>query len=133
MKKIILILIWIFVIFFWVKTIIFLTEDNTNSKLNEFTTDWCSMFPDWDWGECCVEHDKYYWIWWVAEKRKIADEELKQCVIKKGHSIIWNFMYLGVRIWWTPYLPTSWRWWYWWDKYVWYKKIDYEKQSITSN
>jgi len=127
MKKIILILIWIFVIFFWVKTIIFLTQDNTNNRLNPFTTDWCSMFPDWDWQECCIEHDKYYWIWWVSEKRKKADEELKQCVIKKGHPIIWNIMYLWVRIGWVPYLPTSWRWGYWWDRFVWYKEINYEK------
>ena len=123
MKKIILILIWIFVFYFWVKTIIFLTEDNTNSKLNEFTTDWCSMFPDLDWRDCCVEHDKIYWIWWESKKRLKADINLKNCVINKNHKIIWNLMYIWVRIWWIPYLPTSWRWWYGWEKYVWYDKI----------
>ena len=127
MKKIISIILILFVLFSWMKIFLFLTEDNSDNKLNSFTTDWCSMFFDWDWKECCVEHDKYYWIWWSKDERKIVDKKLKDCVINKGHYIIWNLMYLWVRIWWIPYLPTSFRWGYWWDKFVWYNKANYEK------
>jgi hypothetical protein len=125
--KVLLIIFILFALFFWIKIFLFLTEDNLNNKLNSFTTDWCSMFFDGDWIDCCIEHDKYYWIWWTKDKRKTADEKLKDCVIDKGHYIIWNMMYLWVRIWGIPYLPTSFRWWYWWDKFVWYNKINYEK------
>lgn len=116
MGKVISIVLGIFFILFSIKTVFFLL-DTENNRLNSFTTDWCSMFPDWNWKECCVEHDKIYWKGWTKVKKENSDEELKICVWKKWYPIIGFLMKIWVSIWWSPYLPTNFRWWYWWDKF----------------
>lgn len=80
-----------------------------------FVSDGCSCWPDWDWVECCVEHDLVYWIGGTREERKAADRELATCVSKRGYPFIARVMYLGVRtggVWW---LPTPFRWGFGWD------------------
>ncbi len=80
-----------------------------------FESDGCSCWPDGDWLECCVKHDLVYWQGGTREERKDADRELGQCVTEKGHPIVGQVMFLGVRmggVWW---LPTPFRWGFGWD------------------
>jgi hypothetical protein len=48
--------------------------------------------------------------------------KLEKCVAGKWYKIIWFLMRLWVRVWWNPYLPTSFRWAYGWEKFKWYDK-----------
>lgn len=79
-----------------------------------FATDGCSMFPDGDYGGCCVEHDRIYWYGGSAAERKAADLTLKHCVAAKGHPWLAPLMYLGVRIGGHHLWPTPWRWGFGW-------------------
>jgi hypothetical protein len=80
-----------------------------------FKSDGCTFWPDDDWLECCIYHDVSYWIGGSRQERLIADLELKKCASKKGHPVIAQIMYWGVRlggVWW---LPTRFRWGFGWD------------------
>ena len=80
-----------------------------------FKPDGCSCWPDGDWLECCVNHDLLYWIGGTREERKDADQELRKCVTEKGHPIVGQVMYLGVRIGGVWWLPTPFRWGFGWN------------------
>ena len=54
----------------------------------EFTSDGCSCWPDYEWIDCCVEHDAIYWMGGATEERKQADIALQKCVSQKGYPII---------------------------------------------
>ncbi len=75
-----------------------------------FVSDGCSCWPDWDYYECCYEHDKVYWWGGTAEERKEADLRLIECVAEKEHRVMPYFMYIGVRIGGHGWLPTPFRW-----------------------
>lgn len=78
-----------------------------------FKSDGCSLFPDGDYCDCCVEHDKKYYFGGSFRERRQADISLYKCVRrKKGfhHKIIAPLMYLGVRIGGVSWLPTPFRW-----------------------
>ena len=93
-----------------------------------FTTDGCSggMSFIWNtlikpftktdipWKDCCVEHDKEYWLGGSREERKEADRKLAECVKNRGYKIWSVLMYYGVRVGGMPYFPLSWRWGYGW-------------------
>ncbi len=81
-----------------------------DEPIRPFVTDRCTLFPDGDWGGCCVEHDRAYWRGGTRRQRREADIELMRCVAAKGHPWIAMIMYIGVRIGGTPWLPTPWRW-----------------------
>ena len=79
----------------------------------DFKSDKCSLFPDCDYGDCCVEHDKKYYFGGSFKERRQADIKLYKCVRrKKGfhHKIIAPLMYVGVRIGGVSWLPTPFRW-----------------------
>ncbi|MDY6882048.1 MAG: hypothetical protein V2J25_11065 [Desulfatiglans sp.] len=80
-----------------------------------FKTDGCSICPDHDWVECCIEHDLAYWMGGTREERKEADIRLKECVGEKGHVISGHIMYWGVRIGGVWWLPTPFRWGFGWE------------------
>ena len=80
-----------------------------------FVTDGCSMFPDSDWVECCVEHDIEYWCGGSADERRVADRALQACVAKTGRPTLGWWMDKGVRMGGVPWAPTSWRWGYGWN------------------
>jgi hypothetical protein len=48
--------------------------------------------------------------------------KLEKCVAGKWYKTIWFLMRLWVRVWWNPYLSTSFRWAYGWEKFKWYDK-----------
>ena len=75
-----------------------------------FKSDGCSLWPNGNWKECCIEHDKKYWQGGTRVERLKADKQLKKCVTIKRYPIIGNFMYIGVRIGGWPWFPTPWRW-----------------------
>jgi len=80
-----------------------------------FTTDGCSVWPDGDWVDCCVEHDLAYWCGGDAEARATADEGLRSCIGGLGYPRMAQWVYMGVRIGGHPLLPFPWRWGYGWD------------------
>lgn len=78
-----------------------------------FVSDGCSSFPDGDYFDCCSEHDKAYYAGGSWTKRWKADKKLLKCVAaKKGfeHKLIAPVMWLGVRAFAVPFLPTPFRW-----------------------
>lgn len=78
-----------------------------------FKSDGCSMFPDGDYRDCCVEHDLAYFKGGTGRERFRADNKLFGCVAnKKGwwHKIIAPVMWAGVRVGGVSFLPTSFRW-----------------------
>lgn len=89
-------------------------------SLAPFKSDGCSAFPDGTfenknlWLDCCIEHDKAYWVGGTQEQKNAADEKLKQCVAAIGQPEIADIMLKGVQVGGTPYLPTTFRWGYGW-------------------
>ncbi|MDW7774042.1 MAG: hypothetical protein SCH71_14240 [Desulfobulbaceae bacterium] len=82
---------------------------------NEFRSDGCSLWPDYDWLKCCVEHDVVYWLGGTREERKEADRTLEKCVGEKGHPFIGKIMYYGVQAGGVYWLPTPFRWGFGWS------------------
>ena len=79
----------------------------------DFKSDKCSLFPDCDYGDCCIEHDKTYYFGGTSKERFRADKKLFKCVrAKKGfhHKIIAPLMFIGARIGGAAWLPTPFRW-----------------------
>lgn len=78
-----------------------------------FVSDGCSQFPNGDYRDCCVEHDKSYFVGGSWTQRWRADKKLYKCVAaKKGfeHKLIAPIMWAGVRVFGVSLLPTSFRW-----------------------
>ena len=80
-------------------------------KLPEnYVSDKCSWFPDGNYGDCCVEHDKSYFFGGTKKERRSADNKLYECVKGKGRGFVAKMMWVGVRIGGVGFLPTSFRW-----------------------
>jgi hypothetical protein len=62
--------------------------------IKEFSSDGCTMSPDFDFRDCCVRHDYDYHD---QVPRKKADLKLKACIEKKGHPKLAKLYYFGVR------------------------------------
>lgn len=75
-----------------------------------FVSDGCSCFPDWDYSDCCLAHDRDYWQGGTAKERKASDRRLKACIRKKGHPFLAPVVYGGVRVFGHGWLPTPFRW-----------------------
>ena len=95
---------------------------STDSALDPFTSDGCSLFPDAslisaaDWCGCCVEHDVAYWKGGTAEERAAADARLRDCVVERtANTTLADAMYRGVRVGGSPYFYNWYRWGYGWD------------------
>lgn len=79
----------------------------------EFVTDGCSWFPDGNYRDCCVDHDRAYFKGGSWQQRLKADNKLFSCVSKKRgwyQPIIAPFMWAGTRVFGVSFLPTSFRW-----------------------
>lgn len=77
---------------------------------DDFVSDRCSLFPDGNYGDCCVEHDKAYFFGGTKNERRAADDRLYECVKGKGRSFIAKIMWVGVRVGGVGFLPTPFRW-----------------------
>jgi hypothetical protein len=78
-----------------------------------FRSDGCSLWPDGNYRDCCVEHDKAYFIGGGRKLRAAADGELFRCVRAKGrryNTVVAPMMWVGVRLGGVGWLPTPFRW-----------------------
>lgn len=105
--------------------------------LEPFVSDGCSRFPDGTWFDrelwldCCVEHDRAYWLGGTYGERLAADKKLRDCVARVGEPIIAELMLGGVRAGGTPFLPTPYRWGYGWPFPRGYSELtDEEKRAV---
>jgi hypothetical protein len=79
----------------------------------DFKSDNCTLFPDGNYCDCCVEHDKDYYFGGSGKERWRSDKRLYKCVkAKRGwqNKVIAPVMWLGVRIGGVSFLPTPFRW-----------------------
>ena len=76
----------------------------------DFKGDGCTAFPDGDYADCCLAHDKDYFRGGTKEERLASDNRLYDCVLAKGHKIIAPMMWLGVRIGGPEFLGASFSW-----------------------
>jgi hypothetical protein len=109
------------VIFFMTIFLSFNILASQDNQLFPYTSDGCSMAPDnefiggHDWLECCVEHDKHYWIGGTSTEKDIADSNFKQCLTKTGMSSVESeIYYLAVQYGGSPHLGATWKWGYGW-------------------
>ncbi|MFC1730779.1 hypothetical protein ACFL6I_10645 [candidate division KSB1 bacterium] len=81
----------------------------------EFTTDGCSLWLnnvfDNDFTDICIKHDIKYWKGGSVEDRKIADSELRES-INESVPLMGDVMYIGVRLFGHPLIPSQWGWGY---------------------
>jgi hypothetical protein len=76
-----------------------------------FKSDGCSLFPDGNYRDCCVQHDKVYFIGGSLKERRTADKELYACVRSRGNGkFLASMIFVGVRIGGVSFLPTPFRW-----------------------
>lgn len=79
----------------------------------DFKSDGCTWFPDRDYRDCCVEHDKAYYFGGTIKQRKAADDDLYRCVLDRvgpKRKFTAQFMWAGVRLFGISFLPTPFRW-----------------------
>lgn len=107
------------------------------NTLKPFTTDGCSMFPDsagpLDWTHCCVTHDLAYWRGGTAEQRRMADQQLAQCVRQQTqNSQLAQAMYQGVRLGGSPYSLAPYRWGYGWESARFYQPLTVDELALAA-
>lgn len=88
---------------------IFPQAKETREMPPDFKSDNCTLFPDGNYCECCVEHDKDYYFGGTEKERRASDRRLYRCV-KQKNKFVAGIMYLGVRIGGVSWLPTPFRW-----------------------
>lgn len=80
----------------------------------DFRSDNCTLFPNGNYADCCVAHDKDYYFGGSLKERRASDRRLRECVRSKGkgwkHQFLADLMYIGVRIGGVSFLPTPFRW-----------------------
>lgn len=103
------------------------------NELLPFSTDGCSVIPDFKFSQCCIIHDYAYWVGGTSEEREIADEELSKCVNNKSFSGVGHMFYLGVQLGGAPFLKTNHRWGYGWKYYRGYGALTLKEQQIVAN
>lgn len=98
--------------------------------LRPFSTDGCSYSPDnipfdktHNWVHCCIKHDLAYWIGGSSKLKDIADKELGECVAKNSTQTIGRLYEESVKVGGTPYIFTTFRWGYGWNKIRGYKNV----------
>jgi len=110
MRKLVL---TVFLLFYLAATA-FPQVGDTRRLPDDYVSDNCSLFPDGDYADCCVAHDKDYFFGGTKSERKASDQRLKQCVLSKGsgwkRKFLANAIYMGVRIGGVGFLnaPFSW-------------------------
>lgn len=96
----------------------------SESLLEPFSTDGCSVVPDFSYTKCCVEHDYYYWKGGTEEERKKADQKLAACINQNHDSdLIGRLFYFGVRLGGHPQFTNSFRWGYGWPQTRGYRSL----------
>ena len=95
-------------------------QSTGGQAIKAFATDGCSDFPDGTlaqrdlWRQCCTAHDLKYWAGGTYDERMQADLDLRACVQSVGNAGVAQTMLLGVRLFGSPWWPTSYRWGFGW-------------------
>lgn len=79
----------------------------------DFVSDGCTKFPNGNYLDCCYQHDLEYYYGGSWKQRWRADKKLYRCVVSKPkfyNKLIAPMMWLGVRAFGVPWLPTDARW-----------------------
>ncbi len=116
-----------------------ITACEYSGQLEPFSTDGCSRFPDGPpndpqrWHNCCVDHDKTYWLGGSYSQRLAADNTLKECISKTENPHLANIMRAGVRAGGSPFWLTPYRWSYGWPYTRGYREVtgNERKQAKT--
>jgi hypothetical protein len=58
----------------------------------------CSYTPDFNFFNCCKEHDDAYDKGGTEEDKKKADNQLRECIKQQGHPHKANLYYMGVKV-----------------------------------
>jgi len=109
------------------------------SELRPFTTDGCSSFPDGPpadpdkWRNCCLEHDKAYWLGGTYAERSRADRELKTCIAQAENRVLADLMWAGVRAGGSPWWPTRFRWSYGWPYTRGYRAVTEAERKLADS
>ncbi len=102
----------------------------------DFISDGCSLFPDGDYRNCCVEHDRSYYLGGSWRERRWADNKLFKCVAEtKGfqNKLIAPVMWFGVRVGGVSFLPTPFRWGFGRKKITYSGETDFPKKEINQH
>jgi len=122
-------------IIFMATMLVILVGCNSHKVFEPFVTDGCSWFPDGSceqdnlWRECCVTHDRTYWVGGSRDERMEADRILQECVADKGAPKTATMMRIGVWFGGTPYLPMYFRWGFGWPYLRGYKALTAEERK----
>ena len=76
-------------------------------------SDGCTGFPDGNYRDCCVAHDREYFFGGSSKERWRSDNKLFECVWAKPkfyNKMIAPVMWLGVRVFGVPWLNTKASW-----------------------
>lgn len=109
----------------------------TSGALKPFATDGCSLFPDGLpnhknlWLQCCIAHDRAYWLGGTRRERQAADKALRACVAQVNEPHIARLMLDGVRVGGSPYWPTPFRWGYGWPYGRGYRAVSAEELHLA--
>lgn len=89
-------------------------EKLENQKaLAEFVTDGCTGFPDGNYFDCCVEHDREYYAGGSWKARWRSDKKLFSCIAAKPkfyNKLVALLAWLGVRVGGVSWLKASFSW-----------------------
>lgn len=79
----------------------------------DFVTDNCTWFPDGNYADCCVQHDREYFAGGSWKARWRSDKKLFKCVAAKPkfyNKLVAPVMWLGVRAFGVSWLKTRASW-----------------------
>jgi hypothetical protein len=105
---------------------------NVTEPVYAFKSDGCSVAPDFNFTQCCLEHDKAYWRGGTCAERRAADQALKRCITENGHGFMSNVYYASVRLFGGPVMPAPWRWGFGWPYGMGYVSADNCKEVHES-
>lgn len=83
------------------------------TALAEFVTDGCTFFPDGNYFDCCVQHDKEYYAGGSSKERWRSDKKLFSCIAAKPkfyNKLVAPIAWLGVRVGGVSWLKASFSW-----------------------
>lgn len=81
--------------------------------LAEFVTDGCTGFPDGNYFDCCVQHDREYYVGGSWKERWRSDKKLFSCIAAKPkfyNKLVAPIAWLGVRVGGVSWLNASFSW-----------------------
>jgi len=108
-------------------------RDSKDNSLTAFTTDGCSIAPDFNFENCCKVHDVSYWKGGTRDERKLADLTLKECIHEvTGKWSVATTYYWGVRFGGKNKYATWYRWGYGWTHLRGHRALSSEELEVVA-